>query len=155
MRGLRIGEAARRAGVTPATLRYYEAIGLLPRPARTASGYRVYDPRTLADLRFIRRMQALGFALRDLAPVLQAHRAGRSPCATIAALARRELADLEARIAALERMRDRLAAVVDSWERRPCPDERAPCALIEEACAPEVDAIFPEQGPARPRAFTR
>lgn len=60
----------RRAGVGRETLRYYEREGLLPRPPRTSSGYRVYPSETLDRIRFIRRAKELGFPLRDIRELL-------------------------------------------------------------------------------------
>lgn len=144
MRGLHIGEAARRAGVTPATIRYYEEIGVLPPPPRTPSGYRIYDPRVLVELRFIRRAQALGFALEDIARVLRVHRQGRSPCEAVVLLARRRLAVVEQQMRELAQLKARLVDLVASWEAQPCADEGSPCALLDEVCG-EAAA-----GPRRP-----
>ena len=65
--GLLIGELATRVGVAPPTIRYYESIGLLRPPARTTSGYRRYPERAVEDLVFIRKAQALGFSLDEVA----------------------------------------------------------------------------------------
>ena len=64
--GLRIGELSERCGVSPDTVRFYEREGLLPRPRRTASRYRVCDEEDEGRLRFIRRAQALGLTLDDI-----------------------------------------------------------------------------------------
>ena len=63
---MNIGQAATASGVTPKMIRHYEAIGLLPRVARSGSGYRVYDDRTLHTLRFIRRAREMGFGLDEI-----------------------------------------------------------------------------------------
>jgi DNA-binding transcriptional MerR regulator len=64
--GHRIAEVARRSGFTPATLRYYEEIGLLPAPQRTGGGYRAYDDRALDRLAFITRAKQLGCTLEEI-----------------------------------------------------------------------------------------
>jgi DNA-binding transcriptional MerR regulator len=64
--GHRIADVARRSGFSPATLRYYEEIGLLPHPARNGSGYRVYDDGTLDRLAFINRAKQLGCTLEEI-----------------------------------------------------------------------------------------
>lgn len=71
MAHLRIGELARQAGLSVETLRYYERRGLIPPPARLASGYRIYPAETLDRLTFIRRGKALGFSLEEIAELLQ------------------------------------------------------------------------------------
>ena len=66
MTGLQISELARRTGFPPTTLRYYETLGLLPRPGRTAAGYRVYDDRAEERLAFIARAKAMGLGLEEI-----------------------------------------------------------------------------------------
>ena len=63
---LRIRDMAARAGVTAHTLRYYERVGLLPRPERSASGYRVYRPEAVRRVRLVRLLRGLGFGVREL-----------------------------------------------------------------------------------------
>ena len=70
MTSLRIGEVARRAGVSVETLRYYERQGILPAPPRRESSYRSYPPETVDVIRFIKRAQALGLSLRDVQELL-------------------------------------------------------------------------------------
>ena len=67
---MRIGELAKRAGVTTDTIRYYEREGLLGPPARTPAGYRDYDEVALEDLRFIKKGQTLGLRLTDMREVM-------------------------------------------------------------------------------------
>jgi len=73
---LHIGELARRAGLRPSALRYYETEGLLHPAQRTASGYRLYAPETLQTLQLIQRAQRLGFSLADMRALLQAEQRG-------------------------------------------------------------------------------
>ncbi len=67
---MRIGEVAERAGVNVQTLRYYERRGLLDPPPRTPSGYRIYSTETIKLVRFIKRIQELGFSLSDVEDLL-------------------------------------------------------------------------------------
>lgn len=62
---MKINELAKRSGIMPETIRYYEKIGLLPKPERLANGYRIYSPQILADLNFIKSCRSLGFSLED------------------------------------------------------------------------------------------
>ena len=71
---MRIGVLATRAGVSASRIRFYEAQGLLPRPARRASGYRDYDERALEILAFINRARSLGFSLAQIAAHLDSPR---------------------------------------------------------------------------------
>ena len=72
----RISEIAERSGFSPTTLRYYEDIGLLPEPARTPSGYRAYDERTLETLAFIARAKQLGCSLDEIGELSAAFDSG-------------------------------------------------------------------------------
>jgi len=73
----KIKDVAERSGFSPATLRYYEEIGLLPRSERTAAGYRVYDERTVERLAFIARAKQLGCTLDEIADLTLAWDGGR------------------------------------------------------------------------------
>ena len=73
---LRIGEVAELAGVSTRTIRHYHQIGLLPEPARSANGYRVYDEAELRVVREIRSLLAVGFDLDDIRPFVACLRAG-------------------------------------------------------------------------------
>ena len=107
-RPLTIGRLARRAGVGIDTVRFYERARLLPKPGRTASGYRTYGAEDVERLRFIRRAKALGFTLDEIAELL-ALSAGKGGRGGVKALAERRLADLERKIRELTVMRDTLA----------------------------------------------
>ena len=102
---LTIGRLAKRADVGIDTVRFYERRGLLPRPARTAAGYRLYPESMVDRIRFIRRAKALGFSLDEIDALLdlQDHGGRKS---TVKALTQRKLAEIDARIADLESMRD-------------------------------------------------
>lgn len=107
-RPLTIGRLARHAGVGIDTVRFYERARLLPKPGRTASGYRTYGAADVERLRFIRRAKALGFTLEEIGELL-ALSAGKGGRAGVKALAERRLADLERKIRELTVMRDTLA----------------------------------------------
>jgi DNA-binding transcriptional MerR regulator len=113
---LKIGEVAKRTGVGIETLRFYERQGLLGRPARTESGYRLYDESIVEQLEFIRRAQSLGFTLAEIARITNESRAGNSPCAEVREIVRGRLAELDERLAELERYRRDLAATLAEWD---------------------------------------
>jgi len=71
---MRSGELARNAGVNLQTIRFYERQGLLPKPARTASGYRSYDQSDLERVLFIKRNQEIGFTLAEIKQLMDLHR---------------------------------------------------------------------------------
>ena len=94
-------EVARRCGVSADTLRHYERKGVLPRPARTGSGYRRYPPETVDRVLLVQRALVVGFTLDELARVLRARDRGEPPCRGVRDLVAARLTDLEARLAQL------------------------------------------------------
>ncbi|HJQ31356.1 MAG TPA: heavy metal-responsive transcriptional regulator [Pyrinomonadaceae bacterium] len=142
---LRIGEVSRRSGVGIEALRFYERRGLLGRPSRTESNYRVYDETVLERLDFIRRAQAVGFTLDEISEILAESADGRSPCRHVRELARRKLEELDRRLAELRRHRAELARTLADWDERG-EQEGHVCGLIEHST---LDAPAPE--PVRPK----
>jgi DNA-binding transcriptional MerR regulator len=110
-----IGEIARISDLTPATIRYYEELGLLTAPQRSVSGYRHYCPTILDELKFIKKGQGLGFSLEEIREILSISRAGNTPCAQVLDMARRNLAAADERIRHLQDFRTRLAAQISRW----------------------------------------
>lgn len=129
-RRLKIGEVARRSGVGIETLRFYERQGLVGRPARTESGYRLYDASILEQLEFIRRAQTLGFSLAEIARITAESRAGHSPCAEVREIVRERLRELDERLAELKRSRRELAATLSEWDEQGDTPGHV-CGLIE------------------------
>jgi len=126
---VRTSELATRAGVNPQTLRYYERRGLLRSPPRSAAGYRSYPAEAVRVVRFVKRAQELGFSLDEVAELLQLAGGGPRSCEAARAVAEARVADLEARIGDLGRMRDSLRTLVGTCAR-PRPEQRD-CPLLE------------------------
>ena len=110
--------AAQAAGVSSDTLRHYEQLGLLPRTARTAAGYRRYHTSTIERVRMIQRALAIGFSLRDLATVLRQRDSGDPPCRRVRALVGERLAELNSRLAELTALRDEMHVLLQDWDNR-------------------------------------
>ncbi len=108
---MKIGELAESADVTAKTIRYYESIGLLAEPARTASGYRDYDDAAGERLRFIRDAQATGLTLAEIQSVIEVKATGSNSCSHTQALLERHLDDLDGQITRLTAARSELAAL--------------------------------------------
>lgn len=106
---MRIGEVGEAVGVSTKALRFYESVGLLPEPARTASGYRDYPPEVVERVQFIRDAQAAGLTLAEVTSVLELKDAGHRSCEHTRALVNRHLGDIDERITALRETRARLA----------------------------------------------
>lgn len=128
----RIGELAARGGVTPDALRYYERLGLLPAPQRSAGGYRLYGGGALDRVRFIKQAQALGLSLREVRDLVDwADRGGLKRCERVRDLLRRKLADLDARLAELQAFRRTLAEQLERCERTLATSPAAECPVID------------------------
>src|SRR3954451_6182740 len=106
-----IGEAARRAGVSPDLIRYYERVGVVPRAPRTAGGFRYYSEDTIGRVLFARNAIRFGFTTKELARFLKARDTGRPPCATVRAAGQRLLEQMDERLARLNEAR---ASMVDT-----------------------------------------
>ncbi len=129
-RMLKIGEVSKRSGVGVEALRFYEKSGLLDRPSRTFSGYRVYGEEVLERLAFIKQAQALGFSLDEVRRIVEDARKGESPCDEVREIVRRRLAELDERLRELHRYRKELQQTLAEWDEV----GRAPghiCGLIE------------------------
>lgn len=125
MKPLSIGQVARQAGVGVETVRFYERQGLLQRPQRGSSGYRQYDECIVAVLRFIRRAKTLGFTLHEIKDLLSLRLDPSVNCTDVRSRADAKVADVEAKIASLQRIRKALvqltSACGDRNQTRGCP----------------------------------
>jgi len=120
-----ISELSRRSGCNTETIRYYERIGVLPRPPRSASHYRVYGPDDASRLTFVRRARELGFSLEEVRTLLalSTERSGDT-CSEVREVAANHLVDIRAKIADLRAMERVLANAVrccDAGEAPGCP----------------------------------
>ena len=124
---LSIGDLARATGTKEETIRYYERIGLLPAPARTAGGQRAYAPDHLRRLAFVRRARGLGFGLDQVRALLDfAHQPDRD-CAAVDVVARARLAEVDRKLADLAGLRGALADLIETCGR----GRVAECRIME------------------------
>lgn len=129
-RPMRIGEVARQAGISAKTLRFYEAVGLLPSPPRSEGGYRLYSEGDLRLLRFVRTARALGLSIGEIRSIL----AHSCPCDELRDLMEARRRTLEAQIRALEEQRARLERLLATWDDLPdAPAEGYFCPRLERA----------------------
>ena len=122
---LTIGALARRMGLKPSAVRYYERQGLIS-PARQANGYRVYGPEAASALSFICRAKALGFSLDQIGEILEIRRRDAEPCKRVRNLIERNLMDVDRKVGELSRLRRELKAlgaktIPSSASGRVCP----------------------------------
>lgn len=133
----RIAEVASRAGVSAATLRYYEQIGLLPAPSRTSSGYRMYDESAVDRLAFISRAKQLGCSLEEIADLTLAWDGGE--CGPIQdrlrALVASKLEEATAEIASLGMLRNELRTAAEALERH------RPVGACDDSCGCLPDVV--------------
>jgi Cu(I)-responsive transcriptional regulator len=127
---LAIGDLARQTGTKVNTIRFYEDIGLLPRPLRTASGRRTYIAADVRRLSFIRHGRSLGFSVDEIRSLLALSDQPERDCGEAAAIARQHLRDIEERIARLQTLRSALVGVAAS-----CDGGRAADCHVIEAIA--------------------
>jgi Cu(I)-responsive transcriptional regulator len=125
---MNIGQASRQSGVSAKMIRYYEALGLVPGVARSATGYRQYDDATVHTLRFIRRARDLGFDTREIGNLLQLWRNKRRSSAEVKRVAMRQVAELDQRIAALQSMQRTLTHLVHGCHG----DQRPDCPILDD-----------------------
>ena len=131
---LKVGQVAAEAGVGVQTLHYYERLGLLPKPNRSAANYRLYSPEAVRRVRFIKKAQALGLTLEETKQILDLKDHGREPCRKVAELGEKHLEEIDGRLTKLRAYRRVLAQSVSTWRKenlseRHCAGEF--CDLIE------------------------
>jgi Cu(I)-responsive transcriptional regulator len=127
---LAIGKLAKRTGTKVQTIRYYEQIGLLPKPGRTEGGQRRYGDADLDRLAFIRHARQLGFTLEAIRELLDLSDNPSRSCAEVDVIAHRQLKEVEARIARLEALRKELKRMLRECSRNTVSD----CRVLEVLC---------------------
>ncbi|MBA2411856.1 MAG: MerR family DNA-binding protein [Burkholderiaceae bacterium] len=132
-----IGDAARAAAVTARAIRYYERVGLMPRPDRTQANYRQYDGEAIHRLRFIRLAQSVGFTLDDIAQLIALDTGDSTPCETVRQLASQRLRDVQERLKALQQLSTALSHLIAQCGRS---NRRAGCGLLQALLVPGVEA---------------
>lgn len=110
---LSIGDLSRRTGTKVQTIRYYEKIGIMPDPGRTAGNQRRYGDAELDRLSFVRHARQLGFSLEAIRELLSLSDSPYKSCGEVDGIARRQLQHVEQRIARLKALQTELARMVD------------------------------------------
>jgi MerR family mercuric resistance operon transcriptional regulator len=141
MQRLTIGRLAEASGVHLETIRYYERIGLVRKPPRTAGGYRLYGETDLARLRFIRCGRDLGFGLKKIQDLLILQDAPSATCEQVRLIAQEQIEAIDAKIMQFLRMKETLKRVVKLCPTAPLPADCCPVlnymADCMEKCEPE------------------
>ena len=153
---LRIGELAGRFGLSTKTLRYYEEIGLLPEPHRTAdSGYRLYSEEDAERLSFVLKAKRVGFSLEEIGEVLRLSRHGRA-CSYVRETLSRHIAEVDRQLEQLQSVRAELLAAQAGWDAAVETGFNAPgapesdgsfCGLIQGCVpSPKVSNVTSQEG---------
>jgi MerR family transcriptional regulator, copper efflux regulator len=125
---MNIGEAAKASGVTAKMIRYYESVDLIPPAERTGSGYRTYSERDVDTLRFIRRARDFGVSMDRVKLLVGLWQDKNRPSREVKAIAVRQVAELEAKIAELVAMKDALAELASACRG----DHRPDCPILRD-----------------------
>jgi len=113
-KALTIGRLAREVGINLETVRFYERQGLLPKPPRSASGYRLFPAHAARRLKFVKRAQELGFSLREIRELLALRMSPRTTSAEIRRRTEAKITDIEGKIRSLDSMRKTLVKLAHS-----------------------------------------
>jgi Cu(I)-responsive transcriptional regulator len=132
---MNIGELARAADTKAETIRYYERIGLLPAPPRTAGNYRDYSTAHVRRLTFVRRARDLGFSIEQIQALLSLADQKEQPCEAVDAIAREHLADVKRKLADLGALRRELEVLIGQCRHGTV----AQCRILE-ALAPGTES---------------
>ncbi len=130
---LTVMELARKSGTTPHAVRYYTRMGLL-RPERNPdNGYRLYPPKDVGWVLFIRQAKRLGYTLHEILEVVSEANQGVSPCPKVRKILQRRIVDNRRELERLMALQTRMEQALDQWSDMPdgVPDCRSVCHLIE------------------------
>ncbi len=126
---LTIGKVARRVGIRPSAIRYYEKQDILQPTVRGANGYRTYSDEAVKLLLFVKRAQSLGITLKEIKPLLNLASQGQRPCSHVKQLARNHLREIDEKIGALQVLQKELRTLLRRKAGRPHGNEV--CPIIE------------------------
>lgn len=128
---MQIGAVAKRIGVSADTIRFYERNALLPRPSRTQGGFRQYGETDVETLAFIRRVQGLGFKLREIRGLLRLRGNRFQPCAPVQRRLQEKLADVQRKLADLQKLEHELRLALRSCDNE-LRKQNAHCPILRK-----------------------
>jgi DNA-binding transcriptional MerR regulator len=114
---MQIGSVAKKIGLTPDAIRFYERNGLLPRAPRTSGGFRRYAEGDVETLSFIRRVQGLGFTLSEIRGLLELRGSRLQPCVPVRRRLQEKLADVQRKLTGLRELEHELHLALRSCDR--------------------------------------
>ncbi len=126
-----VGEVARRLGLNPQTLYFYERIGLMPSPQRTAAGYRLYAQADLDRLTFITQAKTLGLSLDDIKELLALQDGQRLSCQEVHDRLLRKMQQIDETICTLQALKAQLSPLLEQCQRGVAqPTEGQQCVVF-------------------------
>ena len=131
---MHIGGVAKKIGLTPDAIRFYERSALLPRPPRTAGGFRQYADTDVETLGFIRQVQGLGFTLKEVRELLELRRRRLQPCAPVRRQLEQKLLHVHRKLADLHNLEQELRAALRACNRK-LRKRSTRCPLLSGSCA--------------------
>jgi DNA-binding transcriptional MerR regulator len=127
---LKIGDLADACGVSRDTVRYYERLKLLPRPARTEGGYRTYSEADVERVRFIKQAQAFGLSLDEIKTLMLEGKGGLEQCRHVRDLLAAKLRELDARFAEMRGFRRTLTSYLAECEQALLRKDQGTCPVL-------------------------
>ncbi len=136
---LTLSAFARKAGITPDTVRHYVRIGLLHPHRDPVNRYRLFSQRDVMRLQFIRQARDLGYTLSEIRQIFEDSARGHSPCPRVREIIQRRIGENRARLTELDRLQTRMEAALEKWNTMPdgVPDGDSVCHLIESVSISE------------------
>jgi len=131
---MRVSELAKKAKVTPETVRHYTRLGLIHAQRDPNNDYQLYDTLGLQRLNFIRQASELGFSLKQIEEIFQQSDSGDSPCPLVRDLLQKKVPEIKAKITQLQAHLLKMEGALKAWEKMPdgTPDGHSICCLIED-----------------------
>ncbi len=132
---MQIGIVAKKIGLTPDAIRFYERNALLPRPPRTQGGFRQYGESDVETLAFIRRVQGLGFKLSEIRSLLDLRGSRLQPCGPVRGRLQAKLVDVRRKLAYLQKLEHELRLALRSCDKE-LRKHSAHCPILREKIKP-------------------
>jgi MerR family transcriptional regulator, Zn(II)-responsive regulator of zntA len=145
-----VGEVSRRLGLNSQTLYFYERIGLMPSPKRSASGYRLYEQPDLERLSFITQAKALGLSLDDIKELLMLQEGQQLSCQEVYDRLLKKVQDLDDTIAKLQTLKAKLTPILDRCQHSLAqPQTGQQCVVFQQNLLATTEKAFRESVSSR------
>ena len=148
-RALAIGELSRSTGVNIETIRYYERIGLIEAPPRTAGGHRSYGHSHRERLKFIRRARDLGFGIDSIRTLLALASGDQNSCHDVRDIAAAHLAEVRAKLGDLTRLERILAGTIARCDAQACDAPVPGCPVLDVLQSQRAGTVEDSCDPSR------